>query len=96
MYVRFVIDLDRQQLMDRYTQDADLLLFYKEGHSSTVSVHRSKASDNIYLKVNGKVEASTVGDMPTQILLGQIPMLLSRSQEEVLVVGWGAGSRLAP
>jgi len=91
MYVRFVIDLDRQQLMDRYTQDADLLLFYKEGHSSTVSVHRSKASDNIYLKVNGKVEASTVGDMPTQILLGQIPMLLSRSQEEVLVVGMGSG-----
>jgi spermidine synthase len=91
MYVRFVIDLDRRQLLDRYTQDADPLLFYKEGYSSTVSVHRSKTSDNIYLKVNGKVEASTVGDMPTQILLGQIPMLLSRSQEDVLVVGLGSG-----
>ena len=91
MYVRYVIDLDRRQLLDRYTQDADPVLFYREGYSSTVSVHRSKSSDNIYLKVNGKVEASTVGDMPTQILLGQIPMLLSRSHEDVLVVGLGSG-----
>ena len=56
-----------------------------------MSVHRSKSSENIYLKVNGKVEASTVGDMPTQVLLGQIPMLLSGSREDVLVIGLGSG-----
>jgi spermidine synthase len=91
MYVRFVLDLDRRQLLNRYTNDADPLLFYREGYSSTVSVHRSKSSENIYLKVNGKVEASTVGDMPTQVLLGQIPMLLSGSCEDVLVIGLGSG-----
>lgn len=32
-----------------------------------------------------------MGDMPTQVLLGQIPMLLSRNQEDVLVVGLGSG-----
>ena len=91
MYVRFVLDLDRRQLLDRYTKDADPLLFYKEGYTSTVSVHKSKTSDNVYLKVNGKVEASTIGDMPTQILLAQIPMLMSRNHEEVLVIGLGSG-----
>ena len=91
MYVRFVLDLDRQQLLDRYTKDADPILFYKEGYTSTVSVHQSKASENIYLKVNGKVEASTVGDMPTQVLLGQIPMLIGPNQDNVLVIGLGSG-----
>ena len=91
MYVRFVLDLDRRQLLDRYTKDADPVLFYKEGYTSTVSVHHSNASENIYLKVNGKVEASTVGDMPTQVLLGQIPMLMSPNHDHVLVIGLGSG-----
>jgi spermidine synthase len=56
-----------------------------------VSVHKSKTSENVYLKVNGKVEASTIGDMPTQVLLGQIPMLLSQNPENVLVIGLGSG-----
>ena len=91
MYVRFVLDLDRQQLLDRYTKDADPILFYKEGYTSTVTVHKSNNSENVYLKVNGKVEASTIGDMPTQVLLGQIPMLLSPNHENVLVIGLGSG-----
>jgi spermidine synthase len=91
MYVRFLLDLDRGQLLDRYTKDADPVLFYKEGYTSTVSVHKSKGSENVYLKVNGKVEASTVGDMPTQVLLGQIPMLISPNQDNVLVIGLGSG-----
>ena len=91
MYVSFVLDLDRRQLLDRYTKGADAVLFYKEGYTSTVSVHKSKTSENLYLKVNGKVEASTIGDMPTQILLGQIPMLLSGNHENVLVIGLGSG-----
>jgi len=91
MYVRFVLDLNREELLDRYGKDADLVLFYKEGYTSTVSVHKSKTSENVYLKVNGKVEASTIGDMPTQVLLGQIPLLLSRNHEDVLVIGLGSG-----
>jgi spermidine synthase len=91
MYVRFVQDLDRQQLFVNYAKGADPLLFYREGYTSTVSVHQSKNSENIYLKVNGKVEASTVGDMPTQILLSQIPMLFSKREEDVLIIGLGSG-----
>jgi spermidine synthase len=91
MYVRFVLDLDHRQLMDRYSKDAGSVLFYKEGYTSTVSVHQSKTSENVYLKVNGKVEASTVGGMPTQILLGQIPLLMSQNLEDVLVIGLGSG-----
>ena len=91
MYVRYVQELDRRELLDRYGKEADPLLFYKEGYSSTVSVHKSQTSENVYLKVNGKVEASTVGDMPTQVLLGQIPMLLSPNRDDVLVIGLGSG-----
>jgi hypothetical protein len=31
MYVRFVLDLDRRQLLDRYTKDADPILFSRRG-----------------------------------------------------------------
>ena len=44
-----------------------------------------------YLMNNGKVDAGTGGDMDTQILLGQIPMFLHDSPEEVMVIGLGSG-----
>lgn len=48
---------------------------------------------NIELRVNGKVDASThiYGDVPTQLLLGYIPMLLHPDPKEVAVVGLGSG-----
>jgi spermidine synthase len=69
------------------------ILFYREGLSSIVSVGQEK--DNRYLKVNGKTDASTAGDMSTQLLLGHLPHLLHPAPERSLVIGFGSGATLA-
>lgn len=64
-------------------------VFHKDGITSTVSVF--KDADNTYLKVNGKTDASTAGDMPTQLLLGYLPVLYHQAPEDVFIVGLGSG-----
>jgi len=66
------------------------VLYYKDGANSTVAVTRGK-DDEIGLRVNGKPDASTGGDLGTQILLGQIPLLLKPDALDVLVIGLGSG-----
>jgi spermidine synthase len=46
------------------------------------------------LKVNGKPEASTAGDMPTQILIGALPLLVREHTDDVLLIGLGSGVTL--
>jgi len=65
------------------------LLHYADGPDATISV--VEGSGGRALKINGKTDASTGTDMPTQILLGQLPLLLRPDAKEVLVVGLGAG-----
>jgi spermidine synthase len=67
----------------------DRLLFYRDGVNTTVSVERIEAGT--VLKVNGKPDASTSTDMPTQILLGAVPMLFGPPPERVLVIGLASG-----
>jgi spermidine synthase len=81
----------RQELLEMYNPKNEPLLYYKEGHTCTISVHKSRYTGTIYMKSNGKVEASTRGDMPTQVLVGSIPMLLAPRLDEILVVGMGSG-----
>jgi spermidine synthase len=91
IYAHNFAGTSRDQLLKMYEPENEPLLFYKEGHTCTISVHRSKYTGTIYMKSNGKVEASTKGDMPTQVLVGQLPMLLAPKMDEVLVVGMGSG-----
>ncbi|HEY9231416.1 MAG TPA: fused MFS/spermidine synthase, partial [Blastocatellia bacterium] len=67
-------------------------IFYKEGITATVAVQR--LNDGRVLKVNGKPEASTTGDMPTQILIGSLPLLVRQQTDEVLLIGLGSGVTL--
>jgi spermidine synthase len=67
------------------------LLYYRTGAATTVTVVR-QSSGNVYLANNGKVDASSHGDMPTQVLLGQLPLLLHPRPESVVVVGLGSGT----
>jgi spermidine synthase len=46
------------------------------------------------LKANGKPEASTAGDMPTQVLIGSLPLLVREKTDDVLVIGLGSGITL--
>ena len=64
-------------------------VYYKEGLSATVSVHKS--GSHVALKVNGKTDASSGGDMPTQILSGLLPVTFHGNAKDVLVIGWGSG-----
>jgi spermidine synthase len=65
------------------------LLFYRDGINATVSVHREEGV--LALRVNGKVDASSFGDMSTQVLLGQIPLLFGPPAKRVLVIGYASG-----
>jgi spermidine synthase len=65
------------------------LLYYREGVNTTVSVHRDLAV--ISLRVNGKADASSGDDMPTQVLSGAIPMLFGGDPGRILVIGLASG-----
>ncbi len=70
------------------------VLYYREGVSATVSV-REIAQGELVLRINGKNDASTTGDMPNQVLLGHLPMLLCQADRpDVLHIGLGGGVSL--
>ena len=66
------------------------LLYYKDGPNGTVTVIQDKEGA-LSLKINGKTDASSKGDLPTQILIGQIPLLLLPTAKDILVIGLGSG-----
>ncbi|HTY37123.1 MAG TPA: fused MFS/spermidine synthase [Bacteroidota bacterium] len=72
---------------------ANKILYYKEGASATVGVvqNPSPAGPQNVLIINGKADASSIGDLPTQVLLGQVPMMLNAHPDSVLVIGFGSG-----
>lgn len=67
----------------------DDVLYYREGLTATVSVHRLR-SDYLYLKTNGKTDGS-YGDALTFLLTGYIPMLMKPDAKDVAVIGLGTG-----
>lgn len=74
---------------------AGTILFYKDGVDATVSVHETE-DGNRFLRINGKSDASSLlGDMPTQVSLAQMPLVLAKEQQDVLVIGLGAGITVA-
>ncbi|MHB8929467.1 MAG: fused MFS/spermidine synthase [Melioribacteraceae bacterium] len=77
------------------TLNNENIVFYEEGTTATVAVVQSKTNpNNKSLIINGKPDASTYVDMPTQILLGQIPMMLHSNPKNVFVVGFGSGTTI--
>lgn len=66
------------------------IVYYKDGANMTVAVTRDREK-HLRLKVNGKTDASSRGDLPTQILLGELPLLLKPDAQSVLVIGLGSG-----
>jgi spermidine synthase len=64
------------------------LLFYQEGPTSNVSVRKDWGITS--LAINGRTNASD-RDMPTQIMLAQLPLLLAPSTKTGLIVGFASG-----
>jgi len=67
------------------------LLFLDEGADATVSVRRTPAG-NLSLQINGKTDASDGGDLPAQILAGEIPALLHATPSRALIIGLASGT----
>jgi spermidine synthase len=81
---------DRETVRRRFLSEKDLV-FYREGITTTVCVV-DQGDGNLYLATNGKVDASSIQDMPTQVLLAQIPMSMAPRNSDVLVIGFASGT----
>ncbi len=64
-------------------------VFFREGASSNVFV--SRVRNDVNLRVNGKVDASSATDMVTQLGLAYFPRIFKHDAKEVLVIGFGSG-----
>jgi spermidine synthase len=67
------------------------LVYYKDGIATTVSV--DQWGKVFSMKNNGKVDASNDADMPTQISVGLLPLLLYNHDHapKVALIGYGSG-----
>ena len=66
------------------------LLWYREGPTATVSVRRD--GDTVSMAINGRTNASdSIYDMPTQVMLGQLPVLIAPQRNNALVIGFATG-----
>jgi spermidine synthase len=87
----FRISLARD-VLDEEAWGAPDLVYYHDGLSTTVTVERW--GRHYSLKNNGKVDASNGDDMPTQIMVAALPLLMhARPAREldVAIVGFGSG-----
>jgi spermidine synthase len=85
------------QTREGATEDAEAsgpniheLLMYREGPTATVSVRRDQ--NTVSLAINGRTNASdSIYDMPTQVMLGQLPMLVAPQSKNGLIIGFATG-----
>ncbi|HEV7858404.1 MAG TPA: fused MFS/spermidine synthase, partial [Pyrinomonadaceae bacterium] len=69
--------------------DTHRLLMFKEGPTATVSVREDWGARS--LAINGRTNASDTGDMPTQVMLGEMPVLFAPRTDNALIVGFASG-----
>ena len=63
---------------------------YEEGPTATVSVRRDQ--NTVSMAINGRTNASdSVYDMPTQVMLGQLPLLVAPKIDNGLIIGYATG-----
>lgn len=80
------------------------ILHIARGREVIVSVEAEHETNTLFVRGNGKVEGSvpldgtrgSLADLPTQVLLGEFPMLLTarRPARDVLLIGLGSGVTL--
>lgn len=75
----------------RYADEGWDLLHYEHGATAAVAVGRSRRTGNVWLSINGKFDASTGDDMPTQELSAELPLSIATTARRVGVVGLASG-----
>lgn len=76
------------EAFDKSARRGDLV-FHADGTAATVAVVERKGHRTLI--VNGKPDASTRGDMLTQIGSAHLPLMLHPAPERMLVIGLGSG-----
>jgi spermidine synthase len=87
-------DFDRKKGWSAFVQQVrtdNTLVFARDGLTASVIVANQPEAQNLYLSVNGKVDASSRLDLDTQVLIGHIPLLLHTDPHDVLMVGLASG-----
>jgi len=83
-------DIPFNEFINQKTQNRKIL-FYKEDANCNVAISQNEITKDVSLLINGKVDASSGVDMPTQLLSGHLPALLHPNPKKVLVIGFGSG-----
>jgi predicted membrane-bound spermidine synthase len=68
--------------------------FYQDAPDATVSIEQGDgigAPTDVGLRLNGKNDASSRGDLSTQLLIGHVPMAANPDAKEVFILGLGSG-----
>jgi len=86
-------EIDDDTTWDSYQGDPDdtVVIYEAEGVTAHVFVADEQRFDSRYLAINGKIEASTVADLETQLLSAHLPLLLHPDPKDVLVIGLASG-----
>ncbi|MDP2304392.1 MAG: fused MFS/spermidine synthase [Pseudomonadota bacterium] len=80
----------KKRFLDRYE-----LLYYKEGLSTVITVAHNKTTGNVWLANNGKIDASTTSDMPTQVLVAHTGFLFTGDRaKKAALIGLASGITL--
>lgn len=75
----------------RLHSEHDRILYFNEGLTATVAVTEEENGNRV-IYINGKADATSKGDLMTQVLLGHLGNLLKPDPERVLVIGLGSGT----
>jgi len=69
------------------------ILFYEDAPDATVSVEKrvQNGVEQIGLRINGKPDASSHGDLCTQMLVGHLPVFARPNSKDVFLLGMGSG-----
>jgi len=89
-YVYQLETTSRASVWDQNVEPYELL-YYAEGLTSVVTVAEHKVTEDRWLANNGKIDASSKADMPTQVLVSHMPFFYRPESEKVLMVGLAAG-----
>lgn len=69
--------------------------YYKDSADATVAVEQGntpgEGRQQIMLRINGKVDATSRGDLSTQFLVAHLPMAAKPDAKNVFVLGFGSG-----
>lgn len=83
-----------EEFRRQFLTDSEIV-FARDGLTASIVVAQQAKADNMYLAVNGKIDASSRVDLETQVLAGHVPLLFHPAPRDILIVGLATGITVA-